>query len=48
MIQAPSVEGPAIEPRTVHDSGPKRGRFAPGYRTIRDIVLQRGGFAPGY
>ena len=26
-----SVDGPTPDTRTVHDSDPKRGRFAPGY-----------------
>ena len=30
-ILTSSVEGPTHDTRTVHDSGPKCGRFAPGY-----------------
>ena len=43
-----SVEVSNTDTRTVHDSGPKRGGFAPEIWTVRDIESQRGGFAPGY
>ena len=46
MIQALSVDGSTPDTRTVHDSGPKRGRSSPGHRTVRDIDLQRGRFNP--
>ena len=47
-ISAFSVEGSNTDTRTVHDSGPKRGGFAPGCLTIHDMRHYRGGFAPGY
>ena len=37
-----SADGSTHGCRTVHDSGPKCGRFSVGHRTIRDICLQRG------
>ncbi|MCI6328950.1 MAG: hypothetical protein MR793_09945 [Bacteroidales bacterium] len=39
-----SVEGSTPDTRTVHDSGPKRGRSSPGHRTVHEIDLQRGRF----
>ena len=47
-ISTSSVEGSTLEPRTAHDSGPKRGRSSFGHRTIRDIDLQRGRFNTRY
>ena len=39
-----SVEGSNTDTRTVHDSGPKCGRFASETWTVRDIESQRGRF----
>ena len=39
-----SADGSTPDTRTVHDSGPKRGRSSFGHRTVRDIDLQRGWF----
>ena len=44
-ISTSSVEGSTHGSRTVHDSGPKRGRSSPGHRTVHDIDLHRGRFA---
>ena len=43
-ISTSSVEGSTPDTRTVHDSGPKHGRFSFGHRTIHNIDLQRGRF----
>ena len=43
-ISTSSVDGSSPDSRTVHDSGPKRGRSSFGHRTVHDIGTNRGWF----